>query len=85
MSKFTYINAECVDGDVTIRSSGKGIDLLILSAMVFCNALENHLKKGCPDSDRMKIAHGLIDEAMENFKKKEKTIITLPGDFLTEK
>lgn len=85
MSKFTYTNAECVDGDLTIRSRGKGIDLLILSAMVFCNALENHLKKGCPDSDRMKIAHGLIDEAMENFKKKEKTIITLPGDFLTEK
>ena len=53
--------------------------------MVFCNTLESHLKKGCPDSDRMEIAHGLIDEVMENLKKKEKTSITLPGDFLTEK
>lgn len=85
MSKSTYINAECVDGDVTIRSGGKGIDLLILSAMVFCNTLDSKLKKGCPDGDRLEIAHGLIDEVMENLKKKEKTIITLPGDFLTEK
>lgn len=85
MSKSTYINAECVDGDVTIRSGGKGIDLLILSAMVFCNTLDSKLKKDCPDSDRLEIAHGLIDEVMENLKKKEKTIITLPRDFLTEK
>lgn len=85
MSKSTYINAERVDGDVTIRSGGKDIDLLILSAMVFCNTLDIHLKKGCPDSVRMKIAHGLIDEVMENLKKEEKTIITLPEDFLTEK
>lgn len=85
MSKSTYINAEYLDGNVTIRSGGKGLDLLILSAMVFCNTLDSHLKKSCPDSARMKIAHGLIDEVMENLKKKEKTIITLPGDFLTEK
>lgn len=85
MSKSTYINAECVDGGVTIRSGGKGIDLLILSAMVFCNTLDSKLKKGCPDSDRLEIAHGRIDEVMENLKKKEKTIITLPRDFLTEK
>ncbi|WP_308595301.1 hypothetical protein [uncultured Gemmiger sp.] len=85
MSKSTYINAECVDGDVTIRSGGKGIDLLILSAMVFCSTLDSKLKKGCADSDRMEIAHGLIDKVMEKLKTKEKTIITLPGDFLTEK
>jgi hypothetical protein len=85
MSKSTYINAECVDGDVTIRSSGKGIDLLILSAMVFCNTLDSHLKKGCPDSDCMKIAHGLIDEVMEKLKTEQVTTIALPRDFLTEK
>lgn len=51
MSKSTYINAECVDGTVTIHSGGKGIDVLMLSAMVFCNTLESHLKKGCPEGD----------------------------------
>lgn len=48
MSKSTYINAERVDGDVTIRSGGKGIDLLILSAMVFCNTLDIPSQEGLP-------------------------------------
>ena len=85
MNKPTYIHAECVDGDVTIRTGGKGIDLLMLSAMVFCSTLDSKIKKDCPDSDRLEIAHGLINETMEVLKKKEKMSIVLPGDFLAEK
>lgn len=85
MSKSTYINAECVDGDVTIRSGGKCLDVLMLSAAAFCSTLNSKLKKDCPDNDRMEIAHGLIDEVMEKLKTEQVTTIALPRDFLTEK
>lgn len=85
MSKPTYINAESVDGTVTIRSGGKGIDVLRLSAAVFCNALCSKLKEDCPDSDRLEIAYGLIDETMEMLKTKQVTTIALPRGFLAEK
>nr|DAM53262.1 MAG TPA: hypothetical protein [Caudoviricetes sp.] len=85
MSKHTYINAESVDGTVTIRSGGKGLDVLMLSAEVFCSTLYSKLKKDCPDSDRLEIAHDLIDETMERLKTEPVTTIALPRDFLTEK
>lgn len=85
MNKSTYINAEYVDGDVTIRSGGKGLDVLMLSAAVFCSTLNNKIKKDCPDSDRLELAHDLIDETMEKLKAEQMTTIALPQDFLTEK
>lgn len=79
MSKPTYINAESVDGTVTIRSGGKGLDVLMLSAAVFCNTLNSKLKEDCPDSDRLEIAHGLIDEIMEKLKAEQVTTIAYRG------
>lgn len=81
MSKSTYINAECVDGTVTIHSGGKCLDVLMLSAAAFCSTLNNKLKKDCPDNARLEIAHDLIDEVMEKLKTEQVTTIALPRDF----
>lgn len=81
MSKSTYINAECVDGTVTIHSGGKGIDVLMLSSAVFCNTLNSKLKKDCPDNQRLEIAYYLIDETMEELKTEQVTTIDLPPDY----
>ena len=82
MDKHTYIKATVTNDGVQINSGGKGIDLLVLSATVFCSMLNTRLKDDCPDSDKLEIAHGLIDEILDQLKtgKQEITTIKLPPE-----
>lgn len=81
MDKRTYINATVTNDGMSISSGGKRIDLLVLSATVFCSTLNNNLKADCPDRHKLEIAHRLIDEILDQLiktGKKEITTIKLP-------
>lgn len=80
MDKRTYINATVTNDGVSISSGGKSIDLLVLSATVFCSTLNNNLKADCPDRYKLEIAHGLIDGILDQLKtgKQEINTIKLP-------
>lgn len=84
MDKRTYINATVTNDGMSISSGGKSIDLLVLSATVFCSTLNNNLKADCPDRDKLEIAHALIDEILDQIKtgKQEITTIKLPGGMM---
>lgn len=82
MDKRTYINATFTNDGTSISSGGRRIDLLVLSAAVFCSMLNNNLKADCPDRDKLEIAYGLIDEILDQLKtgKQEITTIKLPPE-----
>lgn len=80
MDKRTYINATVTNDGMSISSGGKRIDLLVLSATVFCSTLNNNLKADLPDRYKLEVAHALIDEILDQLKtgKQEITTIKLP-------
>lgn len=82
MDKRTYINATVTNDGMSISSGGKSMDLLVLSATLFCSTLNNKLKDDCPTSAKLEIAFGLIDEILDQLKtgKQEITTIKLPPE-----
>lgn len=77
MDKSTFIKATVTNGDVQISSGGRSIDLLALSATVFCSTLNSKLKADCPTSAKREIAYGLIDEILDKLKTGKQEIITI--------
>lgn len=74
MDKRTYINATFTNDGTSISSGGRRIDLLVLSAAVFCSMLNNNLKADCPDRDKLEIAYGLIDEILDSSRPESKRL-----------